>query len=122
DRYVSGRHCELSLLDDGVLVVDLGSKNGTFVDGLRIERARVCTSAVIRVGEQRVCVEPRNGQRAASRAAEAGGKPTRMVGHCRSFCVLQGQLDRLAPLRQPVLVRGETGTGKELAARALHDA
>src|SRR5690606_16198444 len=119
DPYVSARHCKLSLVEDGVLIVDLGSKNGTFVDGLRVERVRMCGSAAIRVGEQRLHIEP---NLATSRAAEAPQRSPFMIGRCRAFRQLQDRLSRLAPVRQPVMIRGETGTGKELAARALHDA
>jgi DNA-binding NtrC family response regulator len=44
-----------------------------------------------------------------------------MVGHSTVMQTLRRQITRLAPLPAPVLVTGETGTGKELVARALHD-
>jgi DNA-binding NtrC family response regulator len=121
DHYVSARHCTLCLEDDGVLVVDLGSKNGTFVDELKVERARVQGAAVVRVGERRIHIDASTTLPPASRAAEAP-RAGAMIGRGRAFRQLQKRIDRLAPLRQPVLIRGETGTGKELAARALHDA
>lgn len=45
-----------------------------------------------------------------------------MVGQSLPMQALRRQVLRLAPLHAPVLVTGETGTGKELVARALHDA
>jgi DNA-binding NtrC family response regulator len=127
DDYVSARHCRLCLVDDGVLVVDLGSKNGTFLDGVRVERVRVHAKAVLRVGEEHIHIDSPAGRPAASQAADASHSPTMppsisMIGRGRAFRQLRSQLHRLAPLRQPVLLRGETGTGKELAAQALHDA
>jgi hypothetical protein len=58
DRQVSGRHCSLSIDAAGpgpgpleVLVEDLGSTNGTFVDGRRIDRATVTPGQTLRLGE-----------------------------------------------------------------------
>jgi two-component system nitrogen regulation response regulator GlnG len=45
-----------------------------------------------------------------------------LVGKSPAILQLRREIRRLAQLTVPVLLRGETGTGKELAARALHDA
>jgi DNA-binding NtrC family response regulator len=44
-----------------------------------------------------------------------------MVGGSPAFTRMRRAVAKLAPLRQPVLLQGETGTGKDLAAAALHD-
>jgi serine phosphatase RsbU (regulator of sigma subunit) len=52
---VSRRHCRLELAGDRILVSDLGSTNGTFVDGARVESAvAVQDGAVIAVGAHRL--------------------------------------------------------------------
>jgi two-component system nitrogen regulation response regulator GlnG len=51
----------------------------------------------------------------------AGGPTCGLVGHSAAMLELRRELARLAQLDVAVLLRGETGTGKELAARALHD-
>lgn len=50
-RTVSRRHAELQVAGDRINVVDLKSRNGTFVDGERIESAEVCPSQVVSLGE-----------------------------------------------------------------------
>lgn len=44
----------------------------------------------------------------------------RMIGESANFLIMQEQLSRLAPLNKPILIIGERGTGKELAASRLH--
>ena len=48
--------------------------------------------------------------------------PTGFIGRSPRVVQLRLQLDRLAPQRTPILIQGETGTGKEVAARALFNA
>ena len=55
------------------------------------------------------------------RAAAGDGAQARMVGHAPAMQRLFSLIERVAPTRATVLVTGETGTGKELVARAIHD-
>ena len=58
----------------------------------------------------------------AEREATAAGQTLGMLGESAGIRQVRRAIERVADLRVPVLVRGETGTGKELVARALHDA
>jgi two-component system nitrogen regulation response regulator GlnG len=57
--------------------------------------------------------------------ARARERPPRLdetlIGESDAMIDLHEQIDRIAPLEVPVLLQGETGTGKELVAQALHD-
>ena len=48
--------------------------------------------------------------------------PTGFIGRSPRVALLRMQIERLAPQRTPILIQGETGTGKEVAARALFNA
>jgi transcriptional regulator with GAF, ATPase, and Fis domain len=55
--------------------------------------------------------------------ADAGPIPSRfgMIGESAPMRAVFERIERVAPSHVPVLIQGETGTGKELVARALHD-
>jgi len=54
---VSRLHCRLELADDVVEVIDLASTNGTFVNGERVERARLRSGDVLQIGRVGLRVE-----------------------------------------------------------------
>jgi len=113
DRFVSGFHCRLHLRDGRVWVKDLASTNGTVVDGSRVAEAEVAAGSTLRVGSQVLRIE---------RDAPAG--PATLPGVITCDPVLGGALEmlrRAAPSRLPVLILGESGSGKEVAARAVHE-
>ncbi|MBK9757171.1 MAG: sigma 54-dependent Fis family transcriptional regulator [Nannocystis sp.] len=114
DRYASARHARIFADGDRHVIEDEGSTNGTYVDGVRVARAYLGPGAHVQLGGWRASVVAQH-----PRPRPQPG-PLGMVGASPAFCALERALLRLAPLPQPVLVRGETGTGKELAARALH--
>ncbi|HEY6459853.1 MAG TPA: sigma 54-interacting transcriptional regulator [Polyangiaceae bacterium] len=119
DREVSRRHASFDVTERGLRVTDLGSTNGTTVNGVAIGEAFVGPGAVVRLAGTTVRVES-GGARPVSLAGAAGFG--RMVGASEAMRRIYPVCARLAQAAVPVLVEGETGTGKELLAEALHEA
>ena len=112
---VSSFHCRLFRRTDGRLWVrDLGSTNGTWLDGGRITEAEVAPGSTLRVGELSVRVE---------REVLAGLPPALpgIVAHDPVVRPVLELLRRAAPSPVPILLLGESGCGKEVAARAIHE-
>lgn len=120
DSTVSRYHAELALLPEGVRVRDLRSTNGTFVGDSRIEAAVVAPGSEIRLGRTRVELLPADVPipEAPSERVRFG----RLVGASAPMRRLYAQLERVAGANAPVLIFGEAGTGKNEAARAVHEA
>jgi transcriptional regulator with GAF, ATPase, and Fis domain len=118
DPHISRLHCRIDVEGQDYVVRDLGSTNGTRVAGVRIREACLADGAVIDLGTTKVKFkltgEPFEIPLAAEDAFE--GLIGRSVGMRELFEVL----GRVSPTEAPVLIEGETGTGKELVARAIH--
>ncbi len=117
DRGISRAHAAITPVPGGFVVRDLGSHNGTFVDGVRVAgSAHVAGSGVIRAGGTVALlvadVHPYLGMRSIARDATTVAGPALAQA-------LEG-IRRVAAHAQTLLVLGETGTGKELAAAAFH--
>ncbi|HET9624645.1 MAG TPA: sigma 54-interacting transcriptional regulator [Kofleriaceae bacterium] len=118
DPAVSRFHAELRPCPGGILVVDHGSTNGTFVGGLRVERAIVPPGTVLTLGDSALRVGDAAPVEVELHTAETLGG---LVGRSPAIRRVMAQIARAAQSDVSVLVHGETGTGKELVARALHD-
>lgn len=117
DRRTSRRHFEVAPVRgevDAVRLTDLGSKNGTFVDGARVETAYLEPGAVIRAGDTLFVYE------AVEQPADGGPPLERGVSLPLLHALHRARA--LAPLAVPVLIVGPTGAGKERVARLLHAA
>jgi transcriptional regulator with PAS, ATPase and Fis domain len=115
DPSVSRAHAAFVRTKHGLWIEDTGSHNGTWVHGRRLhagERAPVVAGAVIQIGACAVTARPRGDARAADLAVVAEDP--------RTIQVLD-LVARAAPSSLPVLLLGETGTGKEVLARAVHE-
>ena len=118
DPTVSQLHVELDATDAGVVVRDLGSHNGTRAGAIGVTNAVVPSGTKLFLGD--ATIEVRVGASTPierSKASSFGG----LVGASLAMREVYIRLERLAPSALGVLVEGETGTGKELAARAIHD-
>jgi DNA-binding NtrC family response regulator len=119
DPSVSARHFVLSPSETGVAIRDLGSTNGTLVDGYRVGHVFLHETAIIVAGETKLELAPLEGEVAIplSRATNFGG----LLGHSAAMRAAFAVLERAAKADATVLVLGESGTGKELAARGIHE-
>ncbi len=119
DSTVSRDHMIIEYSSDSFLLRDLGSTNGTNLNGSRVKEAYLVPGDRIKVGnttlefvafEEKVKIEP-------SDKAEFG----LMVGSSLKMRQIFGILEKISPTFATVIIEGETGTGKELVARAVHE-
>ena len=118
DRAVSKMHLELNLEGSSVRVKDLQSTNGTFVGKSRVIESLVPAGSVVTVGRTRIHLKTDDAPMMLTPSgADHFGE---LYGHSVAMRQLFAVLERVAPKEINVLIDGETGTGKELAARAVH--
>lgn len=113
DPTVSAQHCRVTVEATGIRVVDLGSKNGTYVGPGRISAA-LLQGGISSFAIGRTSVEIR--EHCSGADLDSMG----LVGQCPSMIQLRERIRSFARLSKPVLILGESGTGKDVVARALH--
>ncbi len=118
DRAVSGFHLEIQLDERGYRLRDLDSTNGTFVAGMRVNDVYVEPGAVIALGESELAFQPLDG--AVARDLWRDDRFGDLVGASPVMRELFARLQRIAATDATLLVSGETGTGKDLVAEAVH--
>jgi len=118
DRTVSRFHCEILVDTKGARVRDLGSRNGTLVDGVQVFDAMLREASTLRVGRSLLRFELTEERESIplSDRAEFGS----LVGVSVPMRATFALLERASTSDATVLVEGETGTGKEGAAEAIH--
>ena len=118
DDSVSRRHLEIRLRGDEIRAIDLRSTNGTSIDGVQIREAIVTPGAMIRIGSTalRTATVEEPITIPLSNQIRFGG----MLGKSAAMRQVFGILERAAPSEATILIQGETGTGKEVTAEAIH--
>jgi len=118
DRAVSRFHAEIEVIDGRAILRDLDSRNGVFVDNVPVLQAALRDGAVVTLGRTQL-------------RFSLGAEPLRiplsnrerfglMVGRSPAMRAAFALLERAAETDAAVLLEGETGTGKEIAAESLH--
>lgn len=119
DKKVSAVHVELVATERGVRIRDVGSRNGTFLGDTRVGEVYLLKPTVLTVGDTRLEFSPNApAQVDIPEVAEFGP----LVGQSASMRGVFERLRKAAPTELTVLILGETGTGKELVAQAIHQA
>jgi DNA-binding NtrC family response regulator len=116
DPAVSEQHCLLKVQPGGLTVEDLGSAGGVFLGPARVAQATlVSAGASFVIGATTVTIKPGVEEEPVSSALLPG-----MVGGSGAMRRVAHEVRRHAATRAPVLLQGESGTGKDLVAQALH--
>lgn len=122
DGFVSSYHAQLFLRGERLFVRDLDSTNGTFVNDVRVVEAEVPTKSTLRFGKVKIQVETEDSDVDVDATAKGRGPwkcaqlTTADAGFAKTFALIE----KVAPHDASVCIFGETGTGKELVAHALH--
>ena len=115
DPYVSARHLRIEPRGGVWHVVDLGSTNGSFISGARVSQAQLPLGVPVSIGDAELVLERRDAPE-PPRAEAFEGMVTRDAAMRQVFELVE----RVGASDAAVTILGETGTGKELVARALH--
>lgn len=115
DPYVSKLHCVIERVGERWFIRDRDSANGTFVNGYRVEGAELRVGTMVGLGTTRLVALADD---AASGAPAVAG----LIGQSDAFRRSVATAMKIAGSSCNVLLIGETGTGKELFAKMIHDA
>ncbi|MBI2341839.1 MAG: sigma 54-dependent Fis family transcriptional regulator [Deltaproteobacteria bacterium] len=119
DSTVSRNHMVIDYASDSFLLRDSDSTNGTYLNGTKVKEAYLVPGDRIKIGnttlefvafEEKVRIEPSEKEIFGS-----------MVGKSLKMRQIFGILEKISPTLATVIIEGETGTGKELVARAIHE-
>ncbi len=119
---VSRYHLEIRAEADAVVVRDVGSKNGTFYNGARVTEVRIGVGATLRIGG------PAGTELGIELVHQPAVQPSTsdrfgpLIGRSSAMRSVFTVLERTAPTAATILILGETGTGKEVCAQAIHAA
>jgi len=118
DDTVSRFHCSIGVTDRSLTVRDTASRNGTLLDGVAIVAAHPRTGSVLKIGLTEIRFDLKSDRvRLALSERDRFG---RMVGTGAAIRRAFAMLERAAQSDATVLLHGETGTGKEVAAESIH--
>ncbi|MGE0871282.1 MAG: sigma 54-interacting transcriptional regulator [Kofleriaceae bacterium] len=115
DTAASRAHARIAPTPNGIEVIDLHSRNGIYLDGRRIIGRATIHTGVLRMGDSIAIVVPMREELPGARDLD-----TPLVGGA-ALDVVRMAARSVGPTEQPIHLVGETGTGKEIVARWLHE-
>lgn len=118
DARVSRHHCKIFHEINGYIIQDLGSTNGTTVNRVRVKEAYIKSGATISLGGVEIKFQT-IGEKVELTPSTRDSFGN-VVGRSRKMREVFAILERIAPTSATVVLEGETGVGKEVVARAIH--
>jgi len=119
DETVSRHHAEITKDKFGYLIRDLGSTNGTYVGNVQIKEVYISAQSSLRVGKTKIRFHAQDEKLDIYPSAQS--KFGSILGQSIEMRKIFGILEKVAPTNVSVVIGGETGTGKELVAKAMHE-
>ena len=116
DEAVSKNHLEVILERDSYLLRDLDSKNGSYIDSVRILQVRVHHAVTLKVGRTTIKIEPTGDRTEGKTTAEP--RFGKALGQSALMQNMFAMLREAATSDSSILLQGETGNGKELLAKS----
>jgi len=115
---VSRYHCKITQEDNGYVLIDQRSTNGTFINKVRIREAFLKPGSIVSVGQSQLRFNAREEEVeiVPSRADHCAG----LIGGNPRMREIYAIIEKIAPTATTVVIDGETGTGKEVVAQAIH--
>ncbi len=120
DKAVSGTHFEVLVRDDGYRLRDLDSRNGTYYGDLKLREVFLRPGMQFRAGFTEIRFQALND--IVEIALSERDRFDRVIGGSATMREIFATLEKVGPSDLTVLITGETGTGKELIARGVHNA
>jgi pSer/pThr/pTyr-binding forkhead associated (FHA) protein len=117
DSFSSETHCKILLQGNRILLYDLNSTNGSFVNGVKVKEAELKEGQTITLGKTELLLTLNPEEKEIEPLASESFGP--LVGRSEAMRRLYGLIQQVAPTDATVCILGETGTGKELVARSL---
>lgn len=118
DRSVSRHHAEIRATPEGYLFRDLNSTNGSFIQSLRVTEAVLGAEVTCMLGRTQILLRQLTQEHEVPVGRERQLGP--LVGGSQPMRKLYGFLRAVASTPTTILIRGESGAGKELVAHTLH--
>lgn len=119
DKTVSSRHFSIAAADNGYVLRDEGSSNGTFYGDVKIREIFLRPGTVFRAGNTVLKFSPTDDVLTID--LYEGDRFDQVLGQSVAMREIFANLARAAPSDLTVLIQGETGTGKEMVAKAIHN-
>ena len=115
---VSRYHCRIAQEETGYVLIDQRSTNGTFINKVRVREAFLKPGSIVSVGQSQLRFNAREEevQIVPSRSDRCAG----LIGGNPRMREIYSIIEKIAPTATTVVIDGETGTGKEVVAQAIH--
>src|ERR1041385_4206808 len=118
DDTVSRYHCRITQEDNGYVLLDQRSTNGTFINKVRIRESFLKPGSIVSVGQSQLRFNAREGE--VEIVPSPLDRTAGLTGGNPRMREIYSIIEKIAPTATTVVIDGETGTGKEVVAQAIH--